>query len=61
MLLNAALLVLAAWLLGALGLYDVGPLIHVLLLAGLMMFLLAVLKGRDAAAHQEGTTSSRKE
>jgi hypothetical protein len=61
MLLKAALVVLAWWLLGVLGVYDAGILIHVLLLVGLMLFLLGVLKGRDATARQEGSASTRKE
>lgn len=50
MLLKAALLLLFVWLLGAVGIYDVGTVVHALLLVGLMLLLLAVLKGRDAAA-----------
>ena len=34
---------------GAVGLYDVGVLVHVLLLGGLMLLLLGALKARDAA------------
>jgi hypothetical protein len=52
MLLKAALLLLMVWLLGALGVYDAGPLVHVLLLVGLMLLLLAALKDRDAAARK---------
>lgn len=54
MLLKAALLLLFAWLLGVLGLYRVGELVHVLLIVGLMLLLLAVLKGRDAATRGPG-------
>jgi hypothetical protein len=50
MLLKAAPIVLAAWLADVLGLYDAGSLLHILLLVGLMMLLLGVLKGHDAAA-----------
>lgn len=50
MLLKAALALLVAWLLGVVGIYDAGSLVHVLLLVGLMLLLLGVLKGRDAAA-----------
>ena len=50
MLLKAALLLLGVWLLGAVGIYDVGTIVHVLLLVGLMLLLLGFLKGRDAAA-----------
>jgi hypothetical protein len=49
MLLKLAALLLIAWLLGVVGLYDVGTLVHVLLLVGLMLLLLGVLKGRDVA------------
>lgn len=50
MLLNAALLLLIAWLLGIVGVYDVGGLVHVWLLVGLMLLLLGMLKARDTAA-----------
>jgi hypothetical protein len=50
MLLKNAFVLLIAWLLGVLGLYRIGDLVHVLLLVGLMLFLLAALKARDAAA-----------
>jgi hypothetical protein len=47
-----AIVLLAIWLLGSLdmvGFYRVGDLVHVFLLVGLMLLLLAMLKGRDAA------------
>ena len=47
MLLIAAIL-LVAWLAGLL--LDVGKVVHVLLLVGLMFLLLGLLKARDAAA-----------
>lgn len=49
MLLKIAFVVLIAWLLGVVGLYSIGDLVHVLLLAGLMLLLLGALKARDAA------------
>jgi hypothetical protein len=49
MLLKVAVLLLIAWLLGVVGVYNVGTLVHVLLLVGLMLLLLGVLKARDAA------------
>jgi hypothetical protein len=54
MLFKAAFALLALWLLGRLldmvGVYRVGgDLAHVFLLVGGMLFLLAVLKARDAA------------
>ena len=57
MLLKVAVLLLITWLLGIVGLYNLGPLVHVLLLAGLMLLLLGVLKARDAAA--PASTDSR--
>jgi hypothetical protein len=50
MLLKIAFVLLMAWLLGVLGLFRIGDLVHVLLLVGLMLFLLGALKARDAAA-----------
>jgi hypothetical protein len=50
MLLKIAFVLLIVWLLGVLGLYRIGDLVHVLLLVGLMLFLLGALKARDAAA-----------
>jgi hypothetical protein len=49
MLLKTALILLAAWLLGVLGLYSVGERVHVLLLVGLFLLLLAFVRARDAA------------
>jgi len=49
MLFKVAFVLLIVWLLGIVGLYRVGDLVHVLLLVGLMLLLLAALKGRDAA------------
>lgn len=50
MLLKIATVLLALWGLGLVGLYDVGDLFHVFLLAGLMLLMLAFLRARDAAA-----------
>ena len=49
MLFKAAIVLLAIWLLGVGGAYRVGDLVHVFLLVGLMLLLLAMLKARDAA------------
>jgi hypothetical protein len=49
MLLKIAFVLLIAWLLGVVGLYRIGDLVHVLLLVGLMLLLLGALKARDAA------------
>ena len=50
MLLKAALALLVAWLLGVMGMYEGGSATHVLLLIGLLLLMLGVLKGRDAAS-----------
>ena len=50
MLLKIAFVLLIVWLLGVLGLYRIGDLVHLLLMAGLMLLLLGALKARDAAA-----------
>lgn len=42
-----ALLLLIAWLLGVVGVYTVGQLVHVLLLAGLVCLLLAFLESQS--------------
>jgi hypothetical protein len=60
MLLRVALVLLAAWLLGVAGLYEVGDLVHVLLLVGLMLLLLAFVKARDAALYGSGNDPSDK-
>ena len=49
MLFKIALVLLAAWLLGVVGVYNVGVLVHVLLLVGLMLLLLAFVRAREAA------------
>jgi hypothetical protein len=49
MLFKTALVLLAAWVLGALGVYTLGNMVHVLLLVGLLFLLLAFSKARDAA------------
>ena len=54
--LKVALLLLAVWFVGVLGLYDAGDLVHIFLLIGLLMLLLGALKLRDAARHH--TTDS---
>ena len=51
MLFKIAFVLLVAWLLGVLGAYP-GDLVHVLLLVGLMLLLLAFLRARDAAVRR---------
>ena len=59
---KVALVLLAVWLIGVLGVYDIGDAVHVLLLVGGMLLLLGVLKARDAAtaAARDADDSSRK-
>lgn len=52
MLFKIAIALLAAWVIGVLGVYRVGDLVHVLLLGGLMLLLLAFLRARDAVARR---------
>ena len=49
MLFTIALALLAVWLLGVVGLYTIDDLVHVLLLVGFGLLLLAFLRARDAA------------
>ena len=49
MLFKASFVLLSIWLLGLVGVYRLGDLVHVFLLVGLMLLLLAMLKARDAA------------
>jgi hypothetical protein len=60
MLFKIALALLAVWLLGVLGLYTIGDLVHVLLLVGLGLLLLAFLRARDAAARRVVSGPSEK-
>ena len=50
MLVKTALLLLTAWLLGVVGVFNAGELVHVLLLVGLLLLLLGFLSARDTAA-----------
>jgi hypothetical protein len=56
MLLTTGLALLGVWFVGVLGAFDAGSLVHVLLLVGLMLLLLAALKDRDAEAAAAGGT-----
>ena len=55
---KTALVLLIAWLLGVLGVFDVGQVVHVLLLVGLLCLLLAATKGGDTAV-DGGTNDGR--
>jgi hypothetical protein len=50
MFVKTGFVLLIAWLVGILGLFQAGDLVHILLLVGLMLLMLGLLKGRDAAA-----------
>jgi hypothetical protein len=52
MLFKTGLVLLSLWLIGVVGVYNVGDLVHVLLLVGLMLLLLAFVRARDAAARR---------
>ena len=54
MLFKAAITLPAIWLLGMVGVYHVGDLAHIFLLVGLLLLLLAMLKGSDAALRPPG-------
>jgi len=52
MLFKIALVLLTAWVLGLVGVYNAGDLVHVLLLIGFMLLLLAFVRARDAAVRR---------
>ena len=55
MLVKTGFVLLIAWLVGVLGLFQAGDLVHILLLVGLMLLMLGLLKARDAAAAERRT------
>lgn len=59
MLVTIALVLLLLWGLGVAGVYAVGQLVHTLLLVGLMLFLLAFARERDAARRRQAQDSDR--
>lgn len=46
MLYTLAVILLIAWLLGLVGTYTIGPLVHVLLVVAVVIFLVGLLGGR---------------
>jgi hypothetical protein len=46
MLLTLALILFVAWLLGLVGVYTVGSIIHVLLVIAIVLFLVGIISGR---------------
>ena len=57
MLFTIALIVLGAWVVSLSGVFPGGDLAHVLLLVGLMLLLLAFVKGREAALRRSRAPS----
>jgi hypothetical protein len=59
MLFRIAIVLVLSWLTGVMGLYDVGDLVHVLLLVALMLLLVAFLRARDGAVRRAGGEADR--
>ena len=59
MLFKIALALVFVWGLGIAGVYDIGQIVHVLLLIGLMLLLLSFAKAHDAATHRQGPGSNK--
>ena len=55
MLFKAAIALFVVWLLGMFGVYGGGDLVHIFLVAGGLLLLLAFLKARDAAIRPPGS------
>jgi hypothetical protein len=60
MLFKIALTLLVAWWIGVLGVYPAGQLVHVLLLIGLALLMLAFLRAREAAVRRAISDSPHK-
>lgn len=50
MLTTIAVILIVLWLLGVVGVYQIGWFVHVLLVAALIMFLIRVIQGRNPLA-----------
>jgi hypothetical protein len=50
MLYTIAVILLVAWLLGLVGTFTIGPIIHVLLVVALVLFVVGLLGGRRSLA-----------
>jgi len=46
MLFTLAVILLVAWLLGLVGVYTIGSIVHVLLVIALVLFLVGIISGR---------------
>jgi Family of unknown function (DUF5670) len=60
MLFKIALALLVAWLIGVLGVYSAGQLVHVLLLVGLALLMFAFLRAREDAMRRAMSDSNSK-
>jgi Family of unknown function (DUF5670) len=50
MLYTIAVILLIAWLLGLVGMFTIGPIVHVLLVVALVLFVVGLLSGRRSLA-----------
>ena len=50
MLYTIAVILLIAWLLGIVGTFTIGPIIHVLLVVALVLFVVGLMSGRNSLA-----------
>jgi hypothetical protein len=50
MLYTLAVILLIAWLLGLVGTFTIGPILHVLLVVALVLFVVGLLSGRRSLA-----------
>ena len=50
MLYTIAVILLIAWLLGLVGTFTIGPILHLLLVVALVLFILGLLTGRRTLA-----------
>lgn len=58
MLVKIGVVLLLLWLVGVVGVYQIGKLVHVLLLAGGMLLLLGFARGRDEAMKSAAKTDA---
>jgi Family of unknown function (DUF5670) len=50
MLYTIAVILLIAWLLGLVGMFTIGPILHVLLVVAIVLFVVGLLSGRRSLA-----------
>jgi len=50
MLFTIAVILLVAWLLGLVGTFTIGPILHVLLVVAVVLFIVGLLSGRRTLA-----------